>query len=175
VIFCCAHDYIIDNRLFPSRAQWVSATRIRKKTPRAIQSGIRLNYRLEMTRVGNEAITRTRIISPIDEGSAFLRDDTYSQAGKTQPPRFCSAAPRANICRRGAQWEEPSESVRRDVEDCLYAKLYVTQAYAPFDAPVRCLHRTTRNDEAYGVCTPTHVHLSNRGIQIGMMNNDGVD
>lgn len=41
-----------------------------------IQSGGRLNYRRETTRVGDEAITRTRIISPIDEGSAFLCYDT---------------------------------------------------------------------------------------------------
>jgi len=144
----------------------------KKKTPRAIQSGIRLNYRLEMTRVGHEAITRTRIISPIDEGSAFLRDDTYSQAGKTTAAVLFCCATRKHLSARRTMRRAFG---RRDVEDCFYAKLYVTQAYAPFDAPVRCLHRTTRNGEAYGVRTPTRVHLSDRGIQIGMMNNDGVD
>lgn len=112
---------------------------------RHIKRSIKLSPRNDSRRQRGD-YTRTRIISPIDEGSAFLRDDILLASGENINAAALfrvRAAPRAHICRRGAQWEEPSKA---HGEDCFYAKFYVTRIYAriyaPFDAPVRCLHRT---------------------------------
>jgi len=85
-------DCIVNNR--SSHEHNEQRRKGKEKEKLDTRGGGRLNYRLGTTRSGNVAITRARIISIIDEGSAFLRDDTSLYAEEKRKRR--GFVPRAN-------------------------------------------------------------------------------